>query len=130
MKRAILFGIFLALFSVGAWAQSDNQQNASSSTGSSNAVTVRGCLTGSAGTYVLVADQQGKPYMLRGSNTDLDKMILHEVEISGQLVNQTGTDRSQTASGEASNRTQPPGATLQVSSVREISDTCSAKSAR
>jgi hypothetical protein len=79
---------------------------------------------------VLVADQQGKPYILQGTNSDLDKMIQHEVEVTGQLVNQTGIDRSQPSSSEGSNRTQPPGATLQVSSVREISDTCSAKTAR
>ncbi len=127
-SMTLLVAILLPVLAMAAWAQSDSSQ-ANTSAGSTNPMTVRGCITGSAGTYVLIADQQGKPYMLRGTNGDLDKMIRHEVEVTGQLVNQTGTDRSQT-SDNGGNRTQPPGATLQVSSVREISDTCSAKSAR
>ncbi len=129
-RTKLLFGISVLLLSMAAWAQSDSTQQNTGASATSNPITVRGCVTGSAGTYVLVADQQGKPYMLQGGNTNLDKMIRHEVEVTGQLVNETGTDRSQTSSSDETSRTQPRGATLQVSSVREISDTCSAKTAR
>ncbi len=124
----LLFGIVVMLLSLATWAQTDNSQQ--NSTANSNPITVRGCLTGSAGAYVLLADQQGKPYMLQGQGASLDKMIHQEVEITGQLVNETGNEQRQTASGAENSGTQPPGATLHVSSVREISDTCSAKGPR
>ena len=128
--RKLFVAISFLSFSMALWAQSNSGQQNIGADATTNPITIRGCVTGSAGTYVLVADQHGKPYMLEGSNSNLDKMIRHEVEVTGQLVNQTGADRSQTSSSGQTNRTQPPGATLQVSSVREISDTCSAKAAR
>lgn len=129
MKFTMLFGILVVLLSVGAWAQNDNnQQNGSASAGTSNAVTVRGCLTGAAGAYVLLADQKGTPYKLRGGN-DLDRMIQHEIEVTGQTL-APASDRTQTSSQGQEARTQVPPATLQVSSVREIADTCAVKPAR
>ena len=118
MKVKLLFGIAFALFSIAAWAQADNSQQ-NTSPGSATPVTVRGCLTGAAGAYVLIADEKGVPYLLRGSNSDLEKMIQHEIEVTG-LVRKTAN--SETSSGQ-----QLPGSTLQVTSVREVADTCAAK---
>jgi hypothetical protein len=131
MRVKLLLGISMMLLSLAASAQSNSdQQNTTSPTGSSDSMTVRGCLTGSAGTYVLVADDKGKPYMLQGNKSDLDQMIRHEVEITGKLMHQTGSDQGQATSTGDNNRAQPPGATLQVSSVREVSNTCAAKMSR
>ena len=128
MKSTMGFGILVVLLSVGGWAQNDNnQQNGNASAGTSNAVTVRGCLTGAAGAYVLLADQKGTPYKLRGGN-DLDRMIQHEIEVTG-LALAPASDRTETSS-QGQDRTQVPSTTLQVSSVREIADTCAVKPAR
>lgn len=129
MKSTMLFGILVVLLSVGGWAQNDNsQQNGNASAGTSNAVTVRGCLTGAAGAYVLLADQKGTPYKLRGGN-DLDRMIQHEIEVTGQALAPV-SDRTETSSQGQEARTQVPPTTLQVSSVRDIADTCAVKPAR
>jgi hypothetical protein len=115
-----------------AWAQNvaaqsqDTPQNASSAGSQSGQVVVRGCLTGAAGAYVLIADDRGTPYLLRGNTGNLDRMIQHEVEITGQKV-ASQTSSSQSSTTNTDKVQHPPGSTLLVSAVNDIADTCAAK---
>jgi hypothetical protein len=110
------------LLSLAAWAQQSNsQQNPpADNNASANQTTIRGCLTGAAGTYVLLDKQSGASYTLLGDDTQLGQQIQHEVEVTGQAVSRT-QNNSQSAGGA----TQPPvRSRFKVDSVREISDRC------
>src|SRR5881394_3950934 len=93
MRKAILLGAALTLCTALAIAQdaptagsagqagataSSSDQATSSSTGN----TVQGCLSGSAGSYMLT-DSTGVMYQLSGSDSDLSANVNKEVEVTG-----------------------------------------------
>lgn len=106
----------------GSWMAA--QSNSSSQQGygqtSSNAgaqTSVEGCLSSSAGKYMLT-DKQGMTYELTGDTSKLSDHVGHTVKITG-----TESAGSATASGGMGNSAGSE-KTLEVSSVKHISKTC------
>src|SRR5579863_1000061 len=81
------------LFSAGVFAQ---QQPAPSPSAGDSAVaatakttTVRGCLDGQRGNYILVENKTSTVYVLKGVGNKLDNHLHHEIEVKGRML--TGT---------------------------------------
>jgi hypothetical protein len=51
--------------------------------------TVRGCLDGERGNYILVEDNSSMVYVLKGVGNKLDSYLHHDVEVKGRML--TGT---------------------------------------
>lgn len=79
---------------------------------------VEGCLSGSDGNYTLT-DKSGTSYQLTGDTSKLAEHVGHEVRITGSMPS------SSASSGEMAGETSGGKNTLQVSSVKHISKTCS-----
>jgi len=119
MKKAITRPLMLAvalMFATSIWAQTDNAQ-ATSNPSNSNQVTLRGCLQGGAGTYVLLDKKTGVAYILKGAEDELAKNIHHQIEI-------TGEPQVTASSAKSSGGTPPTINNFKVVSVREISNHC------
>jgi hypothetical protein len=81
--------------------------------------TIRGCLTGTAGNYRLVASD-GTAYELKGHESDLRKNVGKEVEITASTSPSSQSSagaRSQAGAGAATQ-------TLQVREINKVADTC------
>ena len=87
----------------------------SSQMGSSAHHSVEGCLSGSDGKYTLT-DKQGTTYQLTGDTSKLAEHVGHEVKVMGS----TGSGSSAATGASAGS-----GQTLDVTSVKHISKTCS-----
>jgi hypothetical protein len=82
----ILVALFaVPLFVVGAFAQ---QSSVAPPTGgaapASNVATVRGCLDGERGNYIVVENKTGMVYVLKGVGNKLDNFLHQEVEVKGK----------------------------------------------
>jgi len=85
---------FVAVFAflitaLGAAAQQSSTPPASAS-GSTvpvrNAATVRGCLDGERGNYILIENNTSLVYVLKGVGNKLDSQLHHEVEVRGRTL--------------------------------------------
>ena len=127
---------FLLLCSIWVAAQTYPNQNpnqnpsqtspsTSQTSSSDNQTTVQGCLSGSSGNYTLT-DSSGTRYQLSGDTSKLSDHVGHKVEIKGT------TTPSSTSSSGASGASSSTGAnaqpTLNVSSFKHISSSCSTTS--
>ena len=140
MKRTLLISLFLLLVATWAFGQygstsqtpssgSAQSSTAASDTGSSK--TVKGCLSGSDGNYMLT-DKSGNTYQLKGDTSQLSNHVGHEIQVKGTLSaassstpsGTTGNPSSQTAAGASS--TAGAEQTLDVTSMKHISETCTA----
>jgi len=128
MKHILLLSVLLlgvswvAAQSTSSPSSSGSSGQAGSSSGSqmgsSGHQTVEGCLSGSDGKYTLT-DKQGTSYQLSGDTSKLAEHVGHEVKI-------TGSTGSGSSSGSASSASAGAGGqTLDVSSVKHVSKTCS-----
>jgi hypothetical protein len=107
--------MFAALLLSLSWAVA--QSYPSQSQGSTGAQeTVKGCLSGSGGTYTLTA-KDGKTYQLTGDTSKLTEHIGHEMKVTG-----TETPAS-ASSGSAMGKTSAE-PTIDVTSFKHISKTC------
>lgn len=61
------------------------QQSPSPSADSSDATTIRGCLEGERGNYILV-EKTGSVYVLKGVGNKLDSHLNREVEVKGEML--------------------------------------------
>ncbi len=89
-KNLIAFAVFL-LVVVGAFAQQEattQAPGADSTAPARHSSTVRGCLDGERGNYILVEDNSSV-YVLKGVGNKLDSYLHHEVEVKGRML--TGT---------------------------------------
>jgi len=90
MKNAVVVGFVASWFVVGAFAQqSPNGPSATAGDGTplaSGVSTVRGCLDGERGNYIVVEDNSGIVYVLKGVGNKLDGYLRHEVEVKGKLL--------------------------------------------
>jgi Protein of unknown function (DUF5818) len=128
MTRTILLALIVLASAAWVQAQSQYPQSSSSQSGTSGAsgqTTVQGCLQGSSGSYSLTSDS-GTTYQLQGDTSKLSKHVGHEVAITGN----TSSSSASTPSGETSPSSTSAGAsgssqTLNVDSVKHISETCS-----
>jgi hypothetical protein len=119
MRKTLLFALFLLLCAGWMVAQ---ETYGSQSTRSANESTIQGCLSGSAGSYML-ADKSGKTYRLEGDPSKLSAHVGHEVRV-------TGTESTAASSGSQAGTTT--GATtaeaktqFNVTKVEHVASTCS-----
>jgi hypothetical protein len=94
--------------------------------------TVRGCLQGERGNYLVVADT-GMVYVLKGVGNKLDSQLNHQVEAKGELLPGTvksGTRPEKAGSNPSDTTHGVDGATLQIGhlpeDVRTIAKRCKA----
>jgi len=136
MNRAgsfIAVAVFLsALVAVG-------QQTPGTPSGGDTAVpvrhvtTVRGCLDGDRGNYVLVQDNTSMVYVLKGVGNTLDSYLHQDVEVKGRMLTgtiKTGVRPEKTGSNPSDTVHGIDGVPLQVADVqtdiRTISKHCKA----
>jgi hypothetical protein len=122
------------LTGLGAVAQESSTPPAT--TGSSppaNVSTVRGCLDGQRGNYIVVEDKTALVYVLKGVGNKLDGQLHHEVEVKGRLRSgliKTGVNPSKSGSNPSDTAHGVDGVPLEVadvqSDVRTISKHCKA----
>jgi hypothetical protein len=135
MKRTIL--VFAAVLCSGLWAfaQSATQGYPSGQTagapmaGTSNGnatVTVDGCLSGSAGSYMLKDKTSGTTYNLTGNTSKLGPHVGHEVQITGTPSSASGANASGSATSSGSASGMGGENTLRVSSMKHIAASCTA----
>ena len=152
MKKFFSLIAALLLSAVWLFAQDAAQAGSSTSQANSNAseMTIEGCLSGSAGNFTLT-DNAGKSYQLQGKTAKLTDLVGHQVRMKGT---QTATASATTPSGgTASASTDQSGGTassgaankpsdnaadssatasaaiqFNVSSVKKLSDSCTASS--
>ncbi len=103
--------------------QSSATNEGSAGTGSGASLTLRGCVTGGAGTYVLNS-KDGTAYTLLGDGPALDKQINHEVAIIGTRVAAPAGSQPDTHQTQAGAPGHPSGNNIQVSQMHEIADHC------
>ena len=71
------------LFILGAFAQ--QSATPASSDPTSDTTTIRGCLEGQRGNYIVV-EKTGTVFALKGVGNKLDNHLNHEVEVKGQML--------------------------------------------
>jgi hypothetical protein len=128
--------------SVGSQTSAGDQAKASADANN----TIRGCLSGSAGSYTLTDNASGKSYNLTGKTDDLSAHVGQEVEINGASAsastggamgssasNPSGSASSNAGASSAAGAPSASGAgqavasSFDVKSVTKIADTCSNK---
>jgi hypothetical protein len=147
MKRTLFTSLFLLLVATWAMAQYGSSSAQTPSSGSTSAAfdsasskTVKGCLSGSDGNYMLT-DKSGTAYQLKGDTSQLSNHVGHEIQVKGTVsagaaAAPTGTTGNPSASTAAGASTTPGAGssqaqqTLEVSSFKHLSDTCSATGAK
>jgi hypothetical protein len=122
-KNLIAFTVFL-LIAAAAVAQ---QSSAMAASGDDSAVparhvsTVRGCLDGERGNYILVEDNSGMVYVLKGVSNKLDSYLHHDVEVKGRMLPgtiKTGVRPEKAGSNPSDTVHGVDGVTLQVADVQ------------
>ena len=95
--------------------------------------TVRGCLDGERGNYILVEDESSMVYVLKGVSNKLDSYLHHDVEVKGRILAgtiKTGVRPEKTGSNPSDTIHGIDGVPLQVADVqndiRMISKHCKA----
>jgi len=83
----ISFLVVITMFSLGAFAQSSSADNSPSD--NSNSTTVRGCMQGERGNYIVVEDKTGSVFVLKGVGNKLDSFLHHEVDVKGKVLSGT-----------------------------------------
>jgi hypothetical protein len=85
-----LIACTVLLFVAGiAMAQQSASTPASGAAADRHVSTVRGCLDGERGNYILVEDNSSMVYVLKGVGNKLDGYLRHVVEVKGRML--TGT---------------------------------------
>jgi hypothetical protein len=134
MSRVVLFVFLLA--TMGAVAQ----QSPAGATSAGNspapvrgAATVRGCLDGSRGNYIVIEDQSSMIYVLKGVGNKLDNQLHREVEVKGRMLSgtiKTGVREEKLGSNPSDTVHGVDGIPLQVADpatdVRTIAKHCKA----
>jgi hypothetical protein len=125
MKKSLLMAAVLALAACWAMAQaSASQQPDKSQTGTSGhkGHTFEGCLSGSAGRYMLT-DTSGNTYKLAGDTSKLGDHVGQQVRITGgESPGAPGAATSGATSGPAGGANA-----ILVKSVKMISSSCPSK---
>ena len=87
----VAFGVaaFLLLTAALVAQQSSAPSAPSDDTAAAKTSTVRGCLQGERGNYIVVEDKTGSIYVLKGVGNKLDNYLRHEVEVKGRILSGT-----------------------------------------
>lgn len=80
----LMMMVVMMLGTVSVTAQESGQAGGTAS--ATHTTTVRGCLRGSRGNYVLIEDQTSLAYVLKGVGSKLDRQLRHEVEVKGTIL--------------------------------------------
>ena len=138
MDRMKNLAAILALLLMGAAAVAQESSSAPAASGNtsaptSNVSTVRGCLEGQRGNYIVVEDGSGAVYVLKGVGNKLDRQLHHEVEVKGKTLPgsiKTGVRSEKSGSNPSDTVHGIDGVPLQVANVqtdvRTISKQCKA----
>lgn len=106
----------------GSWMAAQTSNSAGqhgygqTSTNAGSQTSVEGCLSSSAGKYMLT-DKHGTTYELTGESSKLAEHVGHEIKV-------TGTESAGSASATGSNMGAGSERTIEVSSFKHISKTC------
>lgn len=121
------------LFGFSATAQESQSGQAGTNAAPAHTTTVRGCLRGSRGNYVLLEDQTNLAYVLKGVGNKLAHQLRHEVEVKGTVLPgtiKTGIRPEKSGSNPSDTVHGVDGIPLRVDNlqtdVRTISDKCKA----
>jgi hypothetical protein len=136
MNRMFIVVLGFASFVVGAFAQQTSAVPATSgsdSTGpASKVATVRGCLGGQRGNYIVV-ENSGSVYVLKGVGNKLDSYLRQEVEVKGTILPgtiKTGVNPQKAGSNPSDTVHGVDGVPLRVANIqtdiRTISKKCKA----
>jgi hypothetical protein len=120
----VVVAVFFFSFSLMAQDNNSGQTPGETPTANSGQETLRGCLTGGAGTYMLLDQATGVAYILN-SGGDLSKQVNHDVTVTGQPV----VEVSHSQSNVASSAVPPTVNNFRVQSVHETADYCQPQSA-
>lgn len=131
MRKTLLLSLFL-LCAVWAFAQTSSTPSQTTSTTSSatssqtttstgNETTVEGCLNGSNGNYTLT-DSSGKTWQLSGDTSKWSEHVGHKIQVKGTTTPSTSSSGAAGASGTSGSSNE----TLNVTSMKHISPTCTA----
>ena len=119
--------VVLSLIGVAAPAQE------SSTAPAPNIATVRGCLRGQRGNYILIEDNTSAVYVLKGVGNKLDKQLRHQVEVKGKILPgsiKTGVRAEKAGSNPSDTVHGVDGVPLEVANVetdvRMLSNRCKA----
>lgn len=137
MDCARRFIAVIGFLLVGMGAVAQQSSTAPAMTGApapaSNVSTVRGCLDGQRGNYIVVEDKTGLVYVLKGVGNKLDAQLHHEVEVKGRLragTIKTGVNPAKSGSNPSDTEHGVDGVPLEVTNVqtdvRSISKHCKA----
>lgn len=134
-RNLIAVSAFL-LIAIAAFAQQSTVPPASTgktAAPTSNASTVRGCLDGQRGNYILVENNTNMVYVLKGVGNKLDSQLHHEVEVKGRMLPgrmKTGVRPEKAGSNPSDTVHGVDGVPLQVADVQTdvhtISKRCTA----
>jgi hypothetical protein len=133
-KNLIALAAFL-LIGLGAIAQQSSTPPAASGSGApaDDLSTVRGCLKGQRGNYVLVEDKSGLMYVLKGVGNTLNGQLNRQVEVKGKILSgtvKTGINPAKVGSNPSDTARGVDGVPLQVANaetdIRTISKKCKA----
>jgi hypothetical protein len=135
IKTSTAVLIFL-LTALGAIAQQSTNPPAAAGDSTApvrNSSTVRGCLNGQRGNYILIENKTGLVYVLKGVGNKLDSYRNHEVEVKGRTLAgtiKTGVSPEKAGSNPADTAHGVDGVPFQVADVqtdvRMISKRCKA----
>jgi hypothetical protein len=87
----------------------------------SSASTIRGCLDGQRGNYIVVEDKTGLVYVLKGVGNKLDSHLHHQVEVKGRErpgIIKTGVNPSKSGSNPSDTAHGIDGVPLEVADVQ------------
>jgi len=133
-KSLIALAAFL-LIGLGAVAQQSSAPPATSGSGApaDHVSTVRGCLNGQRGNYVVVEDKTGLMYVLKGVGNTLNGQLHRQVEVKGKILPgtiKTGINPAKAGSNPSDTARGVDGVPLQVANpetdIRTISKKCKA----
>ena len=133
MNRMCSVVAVIGVFVVSGFAQQSPTASGDSTNPASKIATVRGCLNGQRGNYVVVEDNSSMVYVLKGVGNKLDSYLHHQVEVKGRILPgtiKTGTRSEKAGSNPSDTVHGVDGVPLQLANVqtdiRTISTKCKA----
>lgn len=132
--RSLMAVAGFLLIGLGTVAQQSSTPAAASGNSTpANVNTVRGCLNGQRGNYIVVEDKTGLVYVLKGVGNKLDKQLHHEVEVKGKVLSgtiKTGINPDKAGSNPSDTEHGVDGVPFQIANVqtdvRTVAKSCKA----
>jgi hypothetical protein len=122
--KSIITVVGFLWIGLGAVAQQSSTPPASTgnmSAPATNTSTVRGCLDGQRGNYIVVENKTGLVYVLKGVGNKLDSQLHREVEVKGRVrsgIIKTGVNPTKSGSNPSDTAHGVDGVPLEVADVQ------------